>query len=251
MAEEKRSTFKPNQPVEVGAFFYWWTTLFLSTTRGGVSISGRRCSPAPQARSVNLTVCSFLAMDSPTEAAVVDPVQCTPDELAALPEVTSLTPYDAPPAGEARIVAEGEEDEECRELVEYIVRSRRCLTAEVTPLLDNTYSQLNSEGQLRRRCGSCARNTFFGWDFDRMKKSMRNDVDPLGLFLTVVTALAFGFCGYITTIFYFMEPETGRKPDDYKYKDIEDADNLAEGADGTLNLAANAVNAGRWFCGGR
>jgi hypothetical protein len=185
-------------------------------------------------------------MDSPTEAAVVDPVQCTPDELAALPEVTSLTPYDAPPAGEARIVAEGEEDEECPRVSRIHCEAEALPTAEVTPLLDNTYSQLNSEGQLRRRCGSCARNTFFGWDFDRMKKSMRNDVDPLGLFLTVVTALAFGFCGYITYL-YFMEPETGRKPDDYKYKDIEDADNLAEGADGTLNLAANAVNAGRWF----
>ena len=32
----------------------------------------------------------------------------------------------------------------------------------------------------------------------------KDDIDPLGLFLSIVTALAFGFCGYITYL-YFIE----------------------------------------------
>lgn len=130
---------------------------------------------------------------------------CDHGNLSEVPEVTAMAPIEPPSEGEARIILDGDtDDEEVPRLSRIHCEAASLPRAEATPLLNNTYSQLGPDGNMRRRRGRRCGNTFCGFDFDRMKPMSKDDIDPLGLFLSIVTALAFGFCGYITYL-YFIE----------------------------------------------
>ena len=154
---------------------------------------------------------------------------CDHETLSQIPEVTSIAPIQTPSEGEARIIIDGDtDDEEVPRLSRIHCEAAPLLRAEATPLLNNTYSQLGSDGNLRRRCGRICGNTFCGWDFDRMKPMSKDDIDPLGLFLSVITALAFGFCGYITYLYFIEKTQNTVYNPSYPYNGELPTDGLGQ-----------------------
>lgn len=126
-----------------------------------------------------------------TRAAELDPLP---------PEVVGMKPFDRPEG----IVLESVDDEDELSMTMTNCEAAVVERAEFTPLLNNVESQLDSDGNLRRRCGRCVGGLFgwrglFGWNIKK------KDIDPLGLSLLFICILAFCFCAYITFI-YFSDP---------------------------------------------
>ena len=137
-------------------------------------------------------------MDAPSvmsTSQIYDTSNSTRAEINPLPpEVVGMKPFDRPEGMVLEIVDNEDELSMTMTNCEAAAVER----AEFTPLLNNAESQLDSDGNLRRRCGRCV-GGLFGWDIKK------KDIDPLGLSLLFICILAFCFCAYITFI-YFSDP---------------------------------------------